>query len=59
MAKTAREIIILQCTETGERTYSSTKNKTNTPGRIEMKKYNPKVRRHTLYRETRDRKSVV
>jgi len=51
--KGAREIIILQCTETGERTYSSMKNKTNTPGRIELKKYNPKVRRHTLYRETR------
>ncbi len=49
----AREIIILQCTESGERTYSSTKNKTNTPGRLEKKKYNPKLRRHTVYRETR------
>ncbi|MCM8542562.1 MAG: 50S ribosomal protein L33 [Lentisphaeraceae bacterium] len=49
----ARDTITLQCTETGERTYSSTKNKTNTPGRIELKKYNPKVRKHTLYRETR------
>jgi len=53
MAKSARDIITLQCTETGERTYSSTNNKTNTPGRIELKKYNPKVRKHTLYRETR------
>ena len=49
----AREIVTLQCTETGERTYSTTKNKTNTPGRLEKKKFNPKVRRHSLYRETK------
>jgi large subunit ribosomal protein L33 len=51
--KGSREQITLQCTESGERSYSTTKNKTNTPGRIELKKYNPKLRKHTLYRETR------
>ena len=48
-----REIITLQCTETGHRCYTTEKNKTNTPGRLEKKKYNKHVRRHTLYRETR------
>ena len=49
----AREIVTLQCTETGERTYSTTKNKTNTPGRLEKKKYNPALRRRTIHRELR------
>ena len=51
MAKQNRETITLQCTETGERTYSTTKNKTNTPGRIELKKYNPVLRKVTIHRE--------
>ena len=49
----AREIVILACTETGDRNYTTTKNKTTTPGRLEKKKYSPRLRRHTLHRETR------
>lgn len=46
-----RKQVILACTETGDRTYSTTKNKKNTPERIELMKYNPRLRRHTLHRE--------
>ncbi len=31
--------------------YTTTKNKKNTPGKMEMKKYDPVVRQHVLYKE--------
>lgn len=43
--------IIMKCTETGQETYITKKNKKNSPDKLELKKYNPFVRRHTLYRE--------
>jgi large subunit ribosomal protein L33 len=53
-----RDIIILECTEAAAEgkpasRYVSTRNKKslNTPGRLEKKKYNPFLRRHTLHRE--------
>ncbi len=56
----AREIITLECTEAKAAgkpasRYTSTRNKKspNTPGRLEKKKYNPFLRRHTLHRETK------
>ena len=48
-----REIITLQCTETGDKNYTTTKNKKAKPGRLELKKYSPRLRRHTLHRETK------
>ncbi|HLS23840.1 MAG TPA: 50S ribosomal protein L33 [Pseudogracilibacillus sp.] len=45
--------ITLECTETGDRNYITTKNPRNNPERIELKKYSPRLRRHTLHRETR------
>jgi large subunit ribosomal protein L33 len=56
----AQEIITLECTEAaaegkpGSR-YKSKRNKKSprTPGRLEKKKYNPHLRRHTLHRETK------
>ena len=55
-----RDIIILECTEAkaeGMPTsrYTSTRNKKspNTPGRLEKKKDNPFLKRHTRHRETR------
>lgn len=55
-----QEIIILECTEAKAEgkpvsRYMSTRNKKSpqTPGRLEKKKYNPNLRRHTLHRETR------
>ncbi|MDD4098757.1 MAG: 50S ribosomal protein L33, partial [Lentisphaeria bacterium] len=36
-----REIITLACTECKNRNYTSDKNKRNTPGRLELKKFCP------------------
>ncbi len=54
--KEARVIITLECTEAKKEgkpasRYSTTKNKRNTPDRIELKKYNPYLRRHTIHKE--------
>ncbi len=49
--------VILECTEhkesgvAGTSRYITTKNKKNTPGRIEFKKYNPILKKVTLHRE--------
>ena len=51
--KEDRQIITLSCTECKERTYSTRKNKKNDPGRIELQKYCPRCRRHTLHREAK------
>jgi large subunit ribosomal protein L33 len=56
-AKGARMIVTLECTEQkdsgipGMSRYTSFKNKKNTPGKLELKKYNKFLRRHTLHRE--------
>jgi len=47
----AREIIRLVCTEDGKSYYTTTKNKRNTPERLELMKYNSRLRKHTLHRE--------
>ncbi len=47
----AREIITLQCTECKERNYTTTKNKKTMTGRLELKKFCPRERRHTVHRE--------
>lgn len=53
-----QEIITIECTEAKKEgkpasRYVTTKNKKspNTQGRLEKKKYNPNLRRHTLHRE--------
>ena len=48
-----RPKITLACTECKERNYITKKNRRNDPDRLEMKKYCPRERRHTLHRETR------
>ncbi|MCR8629820.1 MULTISPECIES: 50S ribosomal protein L33 [Paenibacillus] len=48
-----RVIVTLACTETGDRNYTTTKNKRNQTGRMELYKYCPRLKRHTLHRETR------
>jgi large subunit ribosomal protein L33 len=53
MAKGAREIIILECTETKLRHYTTTRNKKKNPNKLQLKKYNPKLRRYTLYKEAK------
>ena len=48
-----RPVISLACTVCKERTYSTRKSKRNDPGRLELMKYCPRDRRHTLHRETK------
>ena len=48
-----REQITLECTETKDRNYTTTKNKKTMTARLELKKYSPRLRRHTLHKETK------
>ena len=49
--------VILECTEhktlgmPGTSIYITTKNRKNTTGRMEIKKYNPILRKYTLHKE--------
>jgi large subunit ribosomal protein L33 len=55
MAKAAenRPTITLACTECKERTYTTEKNKRNDPNRLELRRYCPRCRSHTLHRESK------
>ncbi|HPB34069.1 MAG TPA: 50S ribosomal protein L33 [Caldisericia bacterium] len=48
-----RMIINLECTECKRRNYTTTKNKNNDPSRIELKKYCPWCRKHTVHKEVK------
>lgn len=56
-AKGNRIQVILECTEhkntglPGTSRYITTKNRKNTTERIELKKYNPVLRKHTVHKE--------
>ena len=47
-----RTIVTLQSTESGH-TYTTEKNRRNDTARLELRKYDPFVRRHVVYRERR------
>lgn len=55
----ARQGIQLECTEQrglgvpGVSRYVTQKNKKNTPGRLELRKYNPYLKRYTIHREVK------
>lgn len=60
MAKKSKENriqVILECTEhkttgvAGTSRYITTKNRKNTPERIELKKYNPILKKYTIHKE--------
>ena len=48
-----RVIITLECGACKRRNYSSTKNKKNTPDRLEVRKYCPFCKTHTAHKETK------
>jgi large subunit ribosomal protein L33 len=56
-AKDQRIQVILECTEhknsgmPGTSRYITVKNKKNTPERLELKKYNPILKKYTIHRE--------
>lgn len=55
--KDARIQVILECTEhkesgmPGTSRYITTKSKKNTPNRLELKKYNPILKKQTIHKE--------
>jgi large subunit ribosomal protein L33 len=51
--KDVRLQVTLVCTECKGRNYITEKNRRNTTGRIELKKYCPRCRKHQLHRETK------
>jgi len=54
MAKAgARVKITLRCSECKQRNYNTNKNKKNDPDRLEMNKYCPFCRKHTVHNETK------
>ena len=56
-SKEARVQVILECTEhkvsgmPGTSRYITTKNRKNTPERLELKKYNPILKKYTIHKE--------
>ncbi|MEF3168732.1 MAG: 50S ribosomal protein L33 [Deltaproteobacteria bacterium] len=48
-----RDIITLSCTECKRKNYTTTKNKRTTPEKLQLKKYCPFDRKHTLHKETK------
>ena len=51
--KGKRDKIKLESTAGTGHFYTNEKNKTNTPNKLEMKKYDPVVRKHVVYKETK------
>ena len=52
MAKSAREKIKLKSTESSH-CYWTTKNKKTTTGRLELKKFDRKLRKHVIFKESK------
>lgn len=48
-----RDNIILACQTCKQRNYTTTKNKKTVPNKLEMKKYCPFCRLHTVHKETK------
>jgi large subunit ribosomal protein L33 len=48
-----REVVRLVCTEDEKHYVVTSKNKQNTPDKLELLKYNPTLRKKTLHREKR------
>ena len=53
MAKSARDKIRLVSSAGTGHFYTTTKNKRNMPGKMEIKKFDPVVRQHVMYKEAK------
>jgi len=53
MAKENREMVWLQCTETGDLNYRTEIKVAGGPQKVELKKYCPRLKRHTLHKVKR------
>ena len=47
------EIVALQCSECKRKNYTTTKNRKNTQGKLELSKYCPFDRKHTMHKEVK------
>lgn len=46
-----RDIVIMACEECKNRNYTTTRNKRKHPNRMELKKFCPTCRKHTLHKQ--------
>jgi len=53
MAKSARDKIKLESSAGTGHFYTTNKNKKTTPDKLEFMKFDPKARKHVLYKETK------
>ena len=51
MAKTGPRVVVKMSSTESPYRFTTTKNKRNTPSRLELKRYDPIVRRHVLFKE--------
>ena len=48
-----RKLVGLVSEESGERIYYTSKNTMNTPDKLSLRKYSPKLRKHVVFTETK------
>ncbi|MCS7166782.1 MAG: 50S ribosomal protein L33 [Gemmatales bacterium] len=53
MAEKKRDYVWLECSSCGERNYRTQKNLRKTDHKLELRKYCPRERKHTLHKESR------
>jgi large subunit ribosomal protein L33 len=52
-SKSKRKLFGLVSEESGQRTYYTKKNTMNTPEKLSLRKYDPKLRKHITFTETK------
>ena len=52
-SKSKRKLFGMVSEESGQRTYYTKKNHMNTEGKLTLRKYDPKLRKHVTYTETK------
>ena len=53
MAKKGQRVVVKMRSAESGHMYITEKNRRNTQGRLELRKFDPYLRRHVLYRETK------
>ncbi|NIT04471.1 50S ribosomal protein L33 [Candidatus Saccharibacteria bacterium] len=48
-----RPFLRLECSECGSQNYTTTKSRVNTQEKLELKKFCPKCRKHTIHKEVK------
>lgn len=51
--KLARQVIVFECTVCKNKNYTSSKNVYNTKDKLELEKFCPKCKKHTLHKEVK------